>query len=277
MRFFCEKTCVQEVSEWNFFLSFFVRTMENAYICICEEWSIIKTAESMTIDEVLELKKQGHIEDAYNGMRAIYATDKSVLTAKTMFWTAVDVLKKRIGEGRTEEASKIYLALVRLVDNTIDADEPMRRTLSACRELLGEPTNTDRHVNTSGEHLRTGEWGEGLASAYLCDKGYIILDRDWHSGHRDIDIIARQGECTVFVEVKTRRSHEYCEPEMAVNYQKQKNLLYAINHYLHYRHIEGPWRFDVITVIGIPSCLSTEIKHIVDFSLNVVCHSHRRR
>ena len=39
-------------------------------------------------------------------------------------------------------------------------------------------------------HNELGKWGEDMAEAYLRNNGYIILERDWHSGHRDIDIIA---------------------------------------------------------------------------------------
>ena len=69
-------------------------------------------------------------------------------------------------------------------------------------------------------HLQTDVWDEELAAAYLREKGYVILERDWHSGYRDIDIIA-QKDCTiVFVEVKTRSSSDFLDPITAVNRQK---------------------------------------------------------
>ena len=95
----------------------------------------------------------------------------------------------------------------------------------------------------------------------------VILERDWHSNHRDIDIIAQQGDCIVFVEVKTRRNREYGDPLQAINYQKQKNLRRAINHYIHFRHLNNPWRFDVITIVGVLGCNMPEISHIEDFAL----------
>ena len=116
-------------------------------------------------------------------------------------------------------------------------------------------------------HLQTGAWGEQQAAYYLREKGYVILERDWHSGHRDIDIIAEKDGCIVFVEVKTRRSKDFVSPEQAVDYQKQHNLLRAINHYIGYRHLEGAWRFDVISVVGMPGS-RPEIEHIEDFQIN---------
>ena len=55
-------------------------------------------------------------------------------------------------------------------------------------------------------HNDLGKWGEDLAADYLRDKGYVIIDRDWKSGHHDLDIVAKEDETLVIVEVKTRRN-----------------------------------------------------------------------
>lgn len=223
----------------------------------------------MNVNEVYSLRRQGKIEEAYNAIRMIYATDKSTYAAKAMFWTAVDILRKRVNEKRMEDAEKICLALERLLGNIVDDDGWMENSLKKCKKLLERENSRQKLLDNGPEHLQSGVWGEELASAWLREKGYVILERDWHSGHRDIDIIARQGECTVFVEVKTRRNRIFGEPEEAVNWKKQKNLLRSINHYLNYKHIETPWRFDVITIIGVPGCSSPEINHIEDFMLHI--------
>ena len=67
-------------------------------------------------------------------------------------------------------------------------------------------------------HNELGTWGEQCAVEYLRRKGYVILERDWKSGHRDLDIIAFDGVTMVFVEVKTRRNRMFADPEMAVDY-----------------------------------------------------------
>ena len=55
------------------------------------------------------------------------------------------------------------------------------------------------------QHNHLGEWGEELAKRYLQQQGYVIIDSDWKSGHRDIDIVAMDGDEVVLVEVKRCR------------------------------------------------------------------------
>lgn len=113
------------------------------------------------------------------------------------------------------------------------------------------------------EHNDLGAWGEQCAEMYLRRKGYIILERDWHSGHRDIDIIAMDGMTMVFVEVKTRRNRMFVDPEFAVDYRKIRNLRLAANHYVKYKRIDYDLRFDIVTVVGMPPN-EPEINHIED-------------
>lgn len=117
------------------------------------------------------------------------------------------------------------------------------------------------------EHNELGRWGEDIAASYLREKGFVILERDWHSGHRDIDIVAMKDEVIVFVEVKTRRNRDVTDPLQAVDYKKLKNLRRAINHYVNYRKTDQPWRFDVIAVVGTLGGAAPEITHIEDFPI----------
>ena len=113
-------------------------------------------------------------------------------------------------------------------------------------------------------HNDLGHWGESIAADYLQHKGYTILERNWQSGHRDIDIIAQDGQTVVFVEVKTRRNRTFADPEQAIGYQKLYNLRMAANHYIKFRRINHEVRFDVITIVGTPNTGPT-IEHIEDF------------
>ncbi|MBP5514992.1 MAG: YraN family protein [Bacteroidaceae bacterium] len=115
-------------------------------------------------------------------------------------------------------------------------------------------------------HNEVGRRGEDLAAEYLETKGYSILDRNWKSGHKDIDIIARTAQEVVFVEVKTRSSVDFGDPWEAVNHGKLRHLKSAINHYLHYRDIDLPVRFDIISVVGADSS-HPEIEHIEDIEI----------
>ena len=116
-------------------------------------------------------------------------------------------------------------------------------------------------------HNELGAWGEEQAAAFLLRRGYDIIERDWKSGHRDIDIIAMQENVVVFVEVKTRRNRVFAEPEEAIDYKKLQNLRQAINYYVKSRRINREFRLDVITVVGTPEGGSPEIAHIEDIPM----------
>lgn len=115
-------------------------------------------------------------------------------------------------------------------------------------------------------HNDTGKWGEDLAVAYLEKKGYTIVERDWKSGRRDIDIIALDDDVVVFVEVKTRRNRLYGEPEESVDYHKLQNLQQAISHYVKFKHIRQEIRFDIISIVGTVGT-DPDIQHIQDVTL----------
>ena len=76
----------------------------------------------MTVKEIFDLRKQGKIEEAYEAIRPMYAVHQGKYTTLCMFWTASDILKKRIAENRTDEARKIFEALLRVLPNIEDAD-----------------------------------------------------------------------------------------------------------------------------------------------------------
>lgn len=215
----------------------------------------------MTAKEIYTLRKSGKLEEAYEAARQLYATDKSPAASSTMFWAAVDILKVRLDQGRRQEASKILMALERLLPHVPDTEGWVRNAYERSERMLQKPGND------VSDHNELGKWGEELAAAYLSEEGYVILDRDWHSGHRDIDIVASQDGVIVFVEVKTRRNTDYALPEEAVNYAKRRNLRYAINHYLQYRHVSAPYRFDIITVVGSYGCTHPHIDHICDVNI----------
>ncbi len=219
----------------------------------------------MTVRDIFELRRQGRIEEAYKAVRQLYAADKGPSVAVAMFWTAVDVFRKRMGEGRTAEAEIILLALERMQSRVPDKEGAVEDALKNCHRLLEEPAP----AKDLTDHSQTGKWGEELAMEYLREKGYIILDHDWHSGHRDIDVIAEKDGVVVFVEVKTRRNNDYMDPAMAVNYRKQHNLRMAINHYVKLHKLDSPIRFDVISIVGGPGYSHPEIEHIEDFQLSV--------
>ena len=98
-------------------------------------------------------------------------------------------------------------------------------------------------------NLDFGKRGEDLAVNYLINKGYQILERNWRSGHKEIDIIALDGNTLVAVEVKTRQSNTYGEPDIAVGVMKQKMLIWAAEAYVRYKNLDVEIRFDIISIV----------------------------
>lgn len=120
------------------------------------------------------------------------------------------------------------------------------------------------HFNNTAmtEKAETGKKGEEKAVEYLKKKGYQILETNWRSGKYEIDIIASQGDCLVIVEVKTRHSTFMGEPEVAVDKQKQRNLIFAANKYIWQKSVTKETRFDIISVVMNGE--DTRLHHIPD-------------
>ncbi len=101
----------------------------------------------------------------------------------------------------------------------------------------------------SKQKQKLGRWGEEAAAHYLTQLGYEILERNLRTEHGEIDLIARQGNQLVFVEVKARSSADFGPPEDAVTPAKQQHLQDAAESYLQaHPDFSGDWRVDVISV-----------------------------
>ena len=112
-------------------------------------------------------------------------------------------------------------------------------------------------------HNELGKWGEQIAAEDLQKKGYWIMFRDWKVGHRDLDIIAKQNDVVVIVEVKTRRNNHFGDTEMTIDRQKIRNLCIASNAFIKRLRIDNEIRFDIIAITGTPEAGYT-INHIED-------------
>lgn len=101
----------------------------------------------------------------------------------------------------------------------------------------------------SRRNLRTvGEFYESMVLGYLEKKGLTVLERNYHASHGEIDLIAREGETLVFVEVKMRQSGSFGQAAEAVDRRKQRNLIRAAMAYLEGYPDEVDLRFDVIAL-----------------------------
>lgn len=111
-----------------------------------------------------------------------------------------------------------------------------------------------------------GRWGENLTCQYLEKNNYKIIERNFLCRQGEIDIIAKdiiQKEL-VFIEVKTRSNFKYGNPAEAVNPEKQKHMIKAIQYYIYKNHIKNiPIRIDVIEVYIVQQCKINHIKQIM--------------
>lgn len=95
-----------------------------------------------------------------------------------------------------------------------------------------------------------GKIGEDVAVNYLKQNGYEILEQNYFYNHGEIDIVAKDGNVLVFVEVKSRRSTRFGEPEESVTPKKQELLRRTAEGYVSEKNIgEMDCRFDVVSVI----------------------------
>ncbi len=114
-----------------------------------------------------------------------------------------------------------------------------------------------------------GILGEEIAANYLKEKGYKILDRNYvpkwiKRGKKEIDIVATKKNILVFVEVKSGELSKDFYPEDKVNFEKQKNLIFAAKNYLEEKKIkpDTKWQIDVISVEFDSDFKNPKIRHI---------------
>jgi len=112
------------------------------------------------------------------------------------------------------------------------------------------------------QHNQTGIQGEKLARAYLLRKNYKILETNWKHEKEEIDIIAMDKEELVIVEVKTRSTDYFGEPEEAVDTPKEKRLISAAEAFIEENDLDVEVRYDIISIILKNN--RQEIKHIQD-------------
>jgi putative endonuclease len=100
------------------------------------------------------------------------------------------------------------------------------------------------------EHLRRGELGERAAKKHLQQRGLKFLAANFRSERGEIDLVFREEDCLVFVEVKTRSSEAWTRPAAAVNARKKRLLSQTALDYL--RLLKNPAvkvRFDIVEVL----------------------------
>ncbi len=98
--------------------------------------------------------------------------------------------------------------------------------------------------------MKLGEWGENLTAEKLSEKGFTIIERNWHSRYGEIDIIAQNEEFILFVEVKTRKSADFAQPYESVDYRKQEKIRKTVETYLQQNPSPLQPRLDVASIVA---------------------------
>lgn len=135
-------------------------------------------------------------------------------------------------------------------------------TRASSREVGSAPEDAAKGV-AAPTRRDVGVIGEKLAVDYLKGLGYEILQRNFRCRQGEIDIIARQDDCLVFVEVRTKRGGEFGTPEESVTYSKREKLIVLAESYL--QTLASPplsWRIDVVAVELAPDGRISRLDHI---------------
>jgi putative endonuclease len=96
-----------------------------------------------------------------------------------------------------------------------------------------------------------GAWGEAIASDWLAERGYQIIARNVRTPYGEIDIIAQQGDVTIFIEVKTLTSSVNFFPEANITFVKKQHILNSAQYYTAEHEIDH-WQVDAVAVEGKP-------------------------
>ncbi len=99
------------------------------------------------------------------------------------------------------------------------------------------------------KHQQLGRIGESVARTFLEQKGWQILECNWRWRRAEIDLIAKDGDTLVFVEVKTRSTDLFGQPELAITPRKERLLADAASAYMEQCGHDWAVRFDVISVV----------------------------
>jgi len=107
---------------------------------------------------------------------------------------------------------------------------------------------------------RLGKWGENVAASYLSVRGFEIVARNVRTPYGEIDLVVKNWVGLVFVEVKTRSSDAFGQPEQAIHSKKREHMLQSAEYYLQeLKDYPGAWRIDVIAVRGEPDQINPEV------------------
>lgn len=116
------------------------------------------------------------------------------------------------------------------------------------------------------EHNELGKEGEKLATRLLTEKGYEILEVNYRYLKAEVDIIATKEDILVAVEVKTRSTPDFGNPQDFLKPAQIQRLVKAIDNYVNENNLDVEVRFDIVAIIK--NKLGTKVEHIEDAFLH---------
>jgi len=176
-----------------------------------------------------------------------------------------------IDEERDIAKSKRYTLIGKYLKNTYNVNHILLNGSSATQDQAGEQIIELKNIQKQKklEAQKVGETGEELAALYLTKNGYQILDHNWNL-HRgcELDLVAMKDNTLHFIEVKTRTSDQYGEPQVAINWIKMKHICKSIQQY-RYRHgyHNNNYQIDSIAIL-YRSDNDYDLKHFLDIRSN---------
>jgi putative endonuclease len=95
---------------------------------------------------------------------------------------------------------------------------------------------------------KLGQWGEAQAAHYLESQGCQIVACNWRCPAGEVDLVAIDGDCIAFVEVRTRRGEAYGTPEQSITPRKLARMAAVAETYVYQESWQGDWRLDVVAI-----------------------------
>lgn len=116
------------------------------------------------------------------------------------------------------------------------------------------------------DHNELGKEGEDLAVAHLLKNGYKIVARNFRYQKAEVDIIARKKDVLAVIEVKTRSTPDFGDPQNFVKQKQINSLVKAIDYFVNEHRLDVNVRFDIVAIIRNKA--GTKIEHLEDAFLH---------
>ena len=256
----------------------------------CRQESYTMSMQNTPADELQEMLCQNNI--TYLSFAQYFGffpnetrnTQGNILYSKAVkfnkFLEGIELLDKEVQDGyiiciideeRDIAKSKRYTLIGKFLKNKYNVNHILLNGSSATQDQVGEQLTElkDIQKQKNSEAKKIGATGEELAALYLTKNGYQILDHNWNL-HRgcELDLVAMKDNILHFIEVKTRTSDQYGEPQAAINWIKMKHICKSIQQYRYRRGFHNiNYQIDSIAIL-YRSDNDYDLKHFLDIRPN---------